>query len=87
MEPLPSYTGKQLIRLLIADGWEPVRNNPHGVWLKKTFADRTRFTTVRDTRSVIPTGTLRAILGPRQTALGRDGLLRLFREYGRGAGR
>ncbi len=51
-----------------------VRQSAHGCWLKKEFPDRTRFTTVKDTRDEVPTTTLAQILGPKQTGLGSQGL-------------
>ena len=112
MSRAPSIKGRQLLRLLIADGWEYVRDAPHGKWLRKRFRNETRFTTIKDDNAVIPAGTLRvcdfiaehpifgirlalsavsirrfrgicsqalsAILGPKQTGLGRRGLRRLI---------
>ena len=75
-------TGKTLLRLLEADGWESVRRNPHGVWLRKQIEGRTRFTTVKDTREDIPQTTLSQILGPKQTGLGREGLKALEEKHG-----
>lgn len=49
----------------------------------KRFADgRTRRTTIQKKRGVIPDGTLGNILGPKQTGLGRDGLLDLIAKHG-----
>ena len=56
-----------------------MRNAPHGCWLKKEFPDRTRFTTVKDTRDDIPQTTLAQIVGPKQTGLGSQGLKDLDR--------
>lgn len=50
-----------------------------------TKADETgriRVTVVPDKRSSLPPGTLAAILGPKQTDLGRDGLAALIDKYG-----
>lgn len=71
---LPAITGKQLIRLLISDGWEEKRRARHGVALSKTIGGRTRVTVVPDTRASLPQGTLGNILCPLQTGLGRKGL-------------
>lgn len=81
MSRAPSIKGRQLLRLLIADGWEYVRDAPHGKWLRKRFRNETRFTTVKDDNAVIPAGTLSAILGPKQTGLGRRGLRRLIKGH------
>ena len=48
----------------------------------KRFGDRARTTTVKDTGRDIPNKTLAAILGQKQTGLGRDGLLRLIERRG-----
>jgi predicted RNA binding protein YcfA (HicA-like mRNA interferase family) len=82
---LPAITGRQLIRLLKLDGWEEGRRANHGRSLHKTFDDgRTRVTLVPDKRTPLPTGTLAAILGAKQTGLGRDGLATLIEKYGLG---
>lgn len=84
-DALPAITGRQLIRLLLLDGWEEGRRVNHGRSLHKAFPDgRTRVTLVPDKRSPLPAGTLGAILGPRQTTLGREGLARLIVEHGIG---
>jgi len=84
-DALPAITGRQLIRLLIQDGWEEGRRVTHGRSLHKAFPDgRTRLTLVPDKRSPLPAGTLSAILGPKQTGLGRDGLAALITRFGIG---
>ena len=82
MADLPTLTGRELYRLLTADGWEVSRRAQHGVFLIKRFGDRARTTTVKDTGRDIPNKTLAAILGQKQTGLGRDGLLRLIERRG-----
>ncbi len=82
MQKTPAVTGKQLLKLLVADGWEITRQAKHGVVLKKRFSDATRITLVKNTRAVIPEGTLGSILGPKQTRLGKSGLRRLINRYG-----
>ena len=81
---LPAIRGTQLIRLLKKDGWQErgKAQANHGAALWKQFEDRKRVTIVRNTRKVIPIGTLSAILGPKQTNLGRDGLLKLIDTHG-----
>ena len=84
-DALPAVTGRQLIRLLIPDGWEEGRRVNHGRSLHKAFPDgRTRVTVVPDKRSPLPDGTLSAILGPKQTGLGRNGLAALIKRHGVG---
>ncbi len=83
MPDLPTLSGRELYRILLADGWEPVRRANHGELLIKRYGDQNRRTIVRNTGQDIPRGTLAAILGPRQTGLGRDGLLELIERHGR----
>ncbi len=79
----PAITGNQLIRLLVRDGWVPGRRTRHGIALSKRFPDgRTRVTVVPDKRSSLPDGTLADILGPKQTSIGREGLVALIQAYG-----
>ena len=73
-----AITGKQLIKLLEKDGWEIKRRARHGIALAKKIGDRTRVTIVPDATVPLPQGTLKAILGPKQTCLGRQGLQRLI---------
>lgn len=79
---LPAITGKQLIRLLRRDGWTEVRRTNHGIAFTKTIDDRKRLTLVPDKRSTLPDGTLAAILGPKQSGLGRVGLARMIQRHG-----
>ena len=74
MQSIPAVTGKELIKLLLADGWEIVRRTNHGIFLRKG----PRTTVIKDTSASLPTGTLLAIIGPKQTALGRGGLVALI---------
>lgn len=77
---LPAINGPDLARLLEGDGWVVHGRNPHGWTYKKTFpGGETRVTTIPNERSSLATGTLRAILGPKQTDIGRRGFLRLLR--------
>jgi predicted RNA binding protein YcfA (HicA-like mRNA interferase family) len=80
--PLPAITGKQLIRLLRRDGWTDVRRTRHGIAFTKAVEGRKRLTLVPDKRSVLPDGTLAAILGPKQSGIGRAGLARLIERHG-----
>ncbi len=79
---LPAISGKKLIRLLVKDGWEIKRRARHGVALTRLFSDRTRVTIVPDTRAALDDGTLSAILGVKQTGIGKAGLLNLIDKYG-----
>ncbi len=82
MEALPAVTGKRLLKLLVADGWIEARNTRHGVFLQKPFRNGIRTTVVKNSRAIIPAGTLAQILGPKQTGLTRAGLRQLIQKYG-----
>ena len=83
MASTPAVTGRQLVGWLVADGWEVVRDNAHGAWLRKEFRDGVRFTTVKNSRAMTPSTTLNQILSVKQTGLGKKGLNRLIAKYGR----
>ena len=72
--PKIQISGQKLIELLLADGWEQVRQARHGIWFRKTVGGKTRFTTVKDTNKIIPQTTLGQILSKKQTGLGTTGL-------------
>ncbi|MEA4878873.1 hypothetical protein SDC9_42723 [bioreactor metagenome] len=78
---LPSISGKDLIKLFTKDGWEDARKANHGRALKKKFGDRWKVTVIPDKSDSMPKGTLHEILGPKQTGIGRDGLLELIDKY------
>jgi len=82
MGNLPAISGKQLIKLLTSDGWVEGRKAKHGIALTKRYDNTTRVTVVPTKRASLPEGTLRAILGPKQTQLGSRGLERLIKRYG-----
>ena len=78
---VPAISGSTLISLLIKkDGWKIEGTNPHGRSLSKRVGDQILVTTIADTRKSLPEGTLGAILGPKQTRLGKNGLLRLLND-------
>jgi hypothetical protein len=73
------------MRLLELDGWTFKRRATHGLLFSKQFAGEPypRTTTVMDKGSqVIPSGTLGATLGVKQTGLGQNGLEALIEQYG-----
>ena len=76
---MATIPGRELIRLLVEDGWGKERRDRHGWKLTKwdDHINAWRRTTVSDTAKDLPTGTLAAILGPEQTGLGSAGLRRL----------
>ena len=80
MPPLPTLSSARLIRLLKKDGWKPGGIANHGMVFTKTVSDRTRVTIIPLNRRAIPRGTLSAILGEKQTGIGRKGLERLLAE-------
>ncbi|MBI4303908.1 MAG: hypothetical protein HY665_06175 [Chloroflexi bacterium] len=79
---VPAISGKQLIALLQQDGWVVKRRATHGLSMAKSFSDRTRVTVIPDTRASLDGGTLAAILGPKQTNIGKKGLLELINRFG-----
>jgi predicted RNA binding protein YcfA (HicA-like mRNA interferase family) len=79
---LPALSGRQLIELLQRDGWVFKRRATHGVALAKRFGDRTRVTVIPDTSVPLDDGTLAAILGVKQTGIGKKGLLDLVNKFG-----
>ncbi|MGH2584894.1 MAG: hypothetical protein ACRDJE_08275 [Dehalococcoidia bacterium] len=81
-DDLPAITGRELMRLLRLDSRQIGRRSTHGIVHTKRFPDRTRVTTIPDKRRPLATGTLLDILGPRQTGIGRHGLLDLIKRHG-----
>ncbi|MFC1538741.1 hypothetical protein ACFL6H_04895 [Candidatus Latescibacterota bacterium] len=84
MSDLPAITGKQLIGLLVKDGWEIRRKMNHGMGLSKHFPklDRNLVTCIPDKKRPLSKSTLGQILGPDQTRIGRKGLESLIKKYG-----
>jgi predicted RNA binding protein YcfA (HicA-like mRNA interferase family) len=79
---LPAIGGKNLINLLQKDGWVQGRMATHGVSLTKAFRDRIRVTIIPTSNVALDNGTLSAILGLKQTCIGKSGLLELVNKYG-----
>lgn len=79
---IPAITGPQLAMLLIQDGWQAGRLGRHGQLYSKRVAGILLTTTVPTKRAPIPQGTLGAILGPKQTRLGKQGLRDLIDKHG-----
>jgi len=82
MGNLPAITGKQIIKLLKADGWVEGRKARYGITLTKKYGNTTRVTFIPDKKASLPNGTLHAILGPLQTQPGNKGLEELIKKYG-----
>ena len=78
----PAISGKKLIKLLRKDGWIHKRQARHGVALAKITSGRTKVTVIPDTRASLDEGTLAAILGSKQTGIGKRRLLDLINKFG-----
>lgn len=76
-------SGKELMRLLDADGWVQGGRRNHGIFYSKQFLDEAypRSTVIPDKMDDLPAGTLGAILSVKQTGLGRSGLQSLIDRY------
>jgi hypothetical protein len=82
-EAIPPVTGKQLIWLFRQAGWDEVRRSKEGIMFAKRFPDgRFASTVISPTRRPLTPGTLGAIIGPRQSGIGRDGLAAWIEPYG-----
>lgn len=79
---LPAISGNRLMKLLEADNWVKGRHTRHGSAFHKEDHSEVRTTIIPNGNDSLPIGTLRTILGPKQTGLGRRGLLRLIEDYG-----
>lgn len=77
-QKFPALSGIKLIALLKSDGWVEHDHRTHGLALKKQIGQRTRVTIIPYTSASLPIGTLMAILGSKQTGLGKKGLLNLL---------
>lgn len=80
MGDLPALTGPELIKFLKKDGWEEAGKRTHGIALKKRYGDQCRITIIPTKTDSLPTGTLNAILGSKQTGLGAKGLRKLLQK-------
>ena len=79
---IPAISGNKLIKLLLKDNWEMKRQATHGVAMAKSAGDYTRVTIIPTTSASLDSGTLASILGPKQTNIGRKGLLELINKFG-----
>ena len=77
-------TGRDLIALLVSDGWTVVRRANHGLFMVKwdLSINALRTTIVPDYTEDLKPGTLGRILSPAQTGLGSQGLRRLQQNRG-----
>lgn len=77
-QKLPALSGIELISLLKSNSWIEHGHRTHGLALIKRIGKKTRVTIIPNTSASLPIGTLMAILGPKQTGLGKKGLLNLL---------
>ncbi len=75
---VPAISGPELAKLLEKDGWTLDRRSTHGLTYKKMVGGELLITTIPSKSRPLCKTTLAQILGPRQTQLGRAGLLRLL---------
>ncbi len=75
---VPAISGRELAKLLAKDGWQLDCQSTHGLTYKKIVNGELLITTIPNKSRSLCAGTLAQILGPRQTRLGRAGLLRLL---------
>lgn len=75
---LPAFSGIELNKLLLKDNWTEHGYRKHGISKKKSINNRTRVTIIPNDSNPLPDGTLSAILGPKQTGLGKKGLSKLL---------
>ena len=78
MPGLPAISGKRLLKILKEDGWIEDGKRTHGVAVRKTVGGVMRIAIIPTCSDSLPPGTLAAILGDKQTGLGRAGLLILL---------
>ena len=78
---LPTITGDQLVALLMKDGWKNCGQKTHGIGLTKKVGDRNLVTVIPINRELVD-WVLSAILGTKQTCIGKKGLLELVNKYG-----
>ncbi len=78
-----NLSGRQLIELLDKDGWIQGRRTRHGIFYSKQFPGERipRSTVIPDKSDPLPDGTLGAILGVKQTGLGRSGLNDIMQRF------
>ncbi|WP_058439162.1 type II toxin-antitoxin system HicA family toxin [Dehalogenimonas alkenigignens] len=79
---IPAISGNKLIALLQKDGWSIKKHCDHGVSLFKNIGGINLVTVVPTKNDSLPEGTLQAILGSKQTKIGKNGLLSLINRYG-----
>jgi hypothetical protein len=80
MSDFPAITGKELIRLLVNNGWEIKRKMTHGIGLTKYSPELGRIlvTCIPDKNRPLSKNTLTLILGSNQSRIGMLGLKELI---------
>lgn len=82
-EELPAISGRQLERLFRLDGWKQKRRAKEGTFFAKRDANGVvRHTVITTKKRPLAPGTLAAMLGPKQSNVGRDGLREMIDCYG-----
>lgn len=77
-DEIPSLSGADLIKLLKSDGWISKGKSTHGETLYKNVDGKNIYTTIPKKYKKMPNKILGQILSPKQTNLGRDGLLEII---------
>lgn len=76
---IPSLSGNELNKLLVQkDNWIKHGYRRHGISKKKKVGNKTFITIIPKTDDSLPPGVLFAILGPKQTGIGKKGLLKIL---------
>ncbi|HEX7318788.1 MAG TPA: hypothetical protein VF399_00320 [bacterium] len=79
---VPAITPNQLIKLLCLGEWVEHRRSKDGVCIKRKIGKHWQVAFIPIHDAVLDSGTLHAILGTKQTGIGRKGLLDLLNKYG-----
>ena len=79
MGDLPAITGPQLLRLFLLDGWTEHHRTTHGVSVQRPGHNPT---IIPLKNKPLPDGTLGAILGVKQSGMGKQRLRALIKEHG-----
>lgn len=82
MSSLPAISGNELLKLYRKNNWAVAGRTRHGVAIRKLIGDRTRLGIIPTGNRSLPIGTLMAIIGPKQTGIGRAGFLAMIDKYG-----
>ncbi len=77
-DEIPSLSGTDLIKLLKSNGLISKGQSTHGETLYKNIDNKNVYTTIPKKYKKIPNSVLGQILGPKQTNLGRDGLIAMI---------